>query len=825
VLDPASYDEWFAADGTVRPHQQKLHTFFTNAQARQIEGLQRAIRSRINEQEVSFNILGAPGGSNRPWQLDAVPWVWDTASWTALEKALQQRARLLSLIYEDLYGAQRLLKERVVPAELVLGHPELTRACFGWKPLGGHRLHVYAADVGRDEQGRLWVYSDRAAAPTGAGYALENRFVLGRALSGLFNDYGVERVRGFFDTLRRSVQELASANDTPRVVLLTSGSHDESSFEHAYLARYLGYELVEGGDLTVRDRVVYLKTLSGLRRVDVIFRRVHDAWCDPLTLRGDSLIGVPGLVEAAQANNVALANPLGVNVMESAAFKAYLPGAAQLLLGEPLLIDSVETHWCGDPQALGRVLERLTDFVIKPAFEDRRGDPTIVANLTKEERERLAQRIQATPSRYVAERWPSLSSLPVATKGNFGYGRVALRAFLTRDADDYRLMPGGLARVNAAPDGLFLSIGGSEASKDVWVPALAQGWGRVPLGMPDARVELRRGGLDLPSRLLDDIFWLGRYVERCDMTARLLRAAFERLGSEAGGDVDHALNAIVDALEALEIVKVAVGTRSVATFDALFTGAMMDAQYPSSLKSMCSRVHHMALTVRSRLSRDAWHVLRRLSRSLDGLHGEITPAAAIETLDEMLITLSAVGGSTLDNMVRGHAWVFLDMGRRLERGASILSLVRALLPAGATRLHMEALLEVADSLMTYRARYLSSLQVAPVVDLLLTDDTNPRSLLFQVNTVLGHVRQLPRLGDVVLSRAERKVIALQSSLLTADLALACAGDGAGLRALLEDASNLLWQCSEDITQTWFTHAVAAHPMAAPQWINEELEAT
>jgi uncharacterized alpha-E superfamily protein len=331
--------------------------------------------------------------------------------------------------------------------------------------------------------------------------------------------------------------------------------------------------------------------------------------------------------------------------------------------------------------------------------------------------------------------------------------------------------------------------------------------------------------LDLPSRLLDDIYWVGRYVERCDMTARLLRAAFERLGSEAGGEVDLALGAIVDALEALEVVKPNAGPRSIAALDALFVGAMLDSSYQSSLRSMCARVHYLAVTVRSRLSRDAWHVLRRLSRTLDGLAGDITPALAIETLDEMLITLSAVGGSTLDNMVRGHAWVFLDLGRRVERGVSTLGLLRAMLPPGATRSHMEALLEVADSLMTYRARYLSSLQIAPVVDLLLTDATNPRSLLFQINTMLEHVRQLPRLGDVVLSRAERRVIALQSSLLTADVSLACGGDGAGLRALLEDANTLLWQCSEDITQTWFTHAAAPQPLAAPQWINEELEAS
>jgi uncharacterized alpha-E superfamily protein len=608
------------------------------------------------------------------------------------------------------------------------------------------------------------------------------------------------------------------------VVLLSAGAQDESSFEHAYLARYLGYELVEGGDLTVRDRIVYMKTLSGLRRVDVIFRRVHDAWCDPVELRGDSFMGVAGLVGAAAAGNVALCNPLGVNILEAPALKAYLAPAARLLLGESLSLDSVETFWCGDPAGLRRVLDRPEDFIIKPAFEDRRGDAIRPGELSSEERARFTARLKSAPGRYVAERWPQLSSAPVWSKGGLAYGRVSLRAFVSRDGEDYRVMPGGLARVNASPDGLFLSLTGSEASKDVWVPALAQGWGKAPLGMPDQRVELRRGGLDLPSRLLDDMYWLGRYVERCDMTARLLRAGFERLSTEAEPDVDLALGAIMQTLEQLEVIRPIAGPRTAGALEALFIGALVDSSYASSLRSLCGRVHYMALTVRSRLSRDAWHVMRRLSMSLSHLGPELTPAVAIEALDEMLITLSAVGGSTLDNMVRGHVWLFLDMGRRVERGALTLNLLHTMLPAGASRVHLEALLEVADSLLTYRARYLSSLQVAPVVDLLLTDDTNPRSLLFQVNALLAHVRQLPRLGTAMLSRAERRAIALQSSLQTADLMVACAGDGAGLRQLLEESTNLLWQCSEDVTQTWFTHAVAPHASAPPQWINEELEA-
>jgi uncharacterized circularly permuted ATP-grasp superfamily protein/uncharacterized alpha-E superfamily protein len=820
-----TYDEWFGQDGSVREFQSRLHDYFTTLAPDKLQRLRVGVRDRINQQEVTFNILGAPGGTTRPWRLDAIPLVMDPVDWEVLSSGLRQRARLLSAMYKDLYGSQRLLQQRILPAELVLGNPGLPRACFGWRPSGGHRLQLYAADIGRGPDGRFRIYSDRVAAPAGAGYALENRLVMSRSLPSLFEAYGVERVRGFFDTVRRSIQELApNQSEEPRVVLLSAGPRDESSFEHAYLARYLGYELVEGRDLTVRDRVVFLKTLSGLKRVDVILRRINDEWCDPLALRGDSALGVPGLVEAASAQNVALANPLGVNILEAPALKPYFAAAAKFLLDEELELGSAEAWWCGEPQGLAHALEHVDELAFKPAFGDRTSAIIRPSHLDAVEKERFLARLMSHPGNYVAERWCECSGAPVLESGGLSYGAVSMRCFLCRDGDAYRVMPGGLARLDAPRDGLFLPGSGAEASKDVWVPATTERWSKDPAGMPDRRVELRRGGLDLPSRLLDDIFWLGRYVERCEMTARLLRAGFDRLGSEPGQYAELVLGSLADSLETLEVVPPSTGPKTLQAITALFTGAMLDDTRSSSLLRVCRRIHQLTLTVRSRLSRDAWHVLRRLSQPLERhmSSGGLTSNAA-EALDDVLVILSAVGGIMLDNMVRGHAWIFLDMGRRVERGSTTLSLVQSMLPPGASRVHMEALLEVADSLLTYRARYLSSLQVAPVVDLLLTDDTNPRSLLFQINTLMRHVRELPRLGGAVRSRAERRAIELQSNLLTADVQLACSGDGEGLRQLVEDSSTLLWQFSDDVTHTWFSHVATSHAVAPPRWINEELE--
>jgi uncharacterized circularly permuted ATP-grasp superfamily protein/uncharacterized alpha-E superfamily protein len=830
-----SFDELRDATGDLWPHQRPLAQFLESKDSKELEELGRVVRQRITQQEVTFNILGVPEGTNRPWQLDAVPLVLDRSEWLVLSAGLRQRARLLNAVLRDCYGPQQLLRDGLLPAELVLGHPEFLRACHGWQPLGGEWLHLYAADVGRDPSGKFRVFSDRTQAPTGAGYALENRLVLGRTLPELFREYRVERVAHFFTKMRRTVESLAPAGTRgqPRVVLLSAGARDESSFEHAYLARYLGYELVEGRDLSVRGGYVYLKTLSGLRKVDVVLRRIGDAWSDPLELREDSLGGVAGLTAAARAGNVGLANPLGAVIGETPALKAYLPDLCRHLLGEQLLIESVSTLWCGDPASLEEVLAHPDDFVIKPAFGDRRGEPYFPAQLSTDSRRELFDRLRVHSGDFVAERWPELSNLPVLDRGGLSSGTVAFRSFLVRDGGDYDVMPGGLARINEAPDGLFLAIKSNAHSKDVWIPAAA-GSAEPPLPtMPDQRVELRRGGLDLPSRLLDDIFWLGRYVERVDSTVRLARAGFERIGAEAGPDAVLALSAIIDTLGRIGVIPRTAGSPTVAhagqdatPAEAVLYGLLAE-RAAQGLPSMLGRIHGLTLSVRSRLSRDAWHVLRRLTRTLSGVDAAklTSPVVAIEALDQLIFALAAVSGTTLDNMVRGHAWTFLDLGRRVERGVNMVLLLQSFLTQGATRLHMEALLEIADSLLTYRARYLSSLQAAPVVDLLLTDTTNPRSVAFQVELAKDHLRRLPGHEGVVRSRAERRVIALESSLLTADVEQACAGDGAGLRQLLEESLVQVWQLSDEVSATWFAHLSKERAVSPPHWVNEDLEAT
>jgi uncharacterized circularly permuted ATP-grasp superfamily protein/uncharacterized alpha-E superfamily protein len=815
-----AYDEYLDA-GAPRAHQRRLYDFLQGSTQSEIDRLSTALRQRIASHEVTFNILGAPNGSARSWRLDPIPLVIARDRWEALSRGLRQRAKVLSAMFADFYGPRRLLSEGVVPAQLVLGNPDFARACSGWEPRGGHTLHLYACDVGCNASGKFEVYSDRAAAPAGAGYALENRLALGGVLSRLFNDYGVQRMRRFFASIDDLVHSLVHATQRDaRVVLLSPGLSDESAFEHAYLTRYLGYELAEGRDLTVRDREVYLKTLSGLKKVHVVLRRTHDRWCDPVHLREDSTLGVPGLVEAAAAGNVALVNPLGAAAVEAPGLKPYLDAVCRFFFKEPLELTSVPSYWCGDPVSFAYALAHQDELLFKPAMQERTGPVIRPALLSSSERQDFIERLESNPGLFVAEAWPGLSVAPFLDSGQLAYGQVAIRTFLCRRGDEYLVMPGGMARTNASPDGLFLSGEEEGISKDIWIPTGTQMTNRPPPAMPEGRIELRRGGLELPSRLIDDLYWLGRYIERADITARLLRSAFERLGTEASDDAPLALERIVDALQALDIVpKAAVRSKDI---ESMLAGALSDAKQSTSLPGLMRSVHILSQRTRGRLSRDAWRTLHDMAALFDASHSGASDP--LNRLDQLIVLLSAVRGTTLDNMVRSHAWTFLDMGRRVERGTMSLTVLRTMMAPGAARVHMEVLLEVGDSLLTYRARYLSQLQVAPVVDLLLTDDSNPRSVVFQATELVRHVSQLPRPDDVVRNSAERRAIALQSCLMTLDVMRVSAGTGEALRAALEAASELFWQFSDDVEQVWFSHTSPSHALAIPGWVDEELEA-
>lgn len=742
---PGVFDEMLAPDGEVRPHWRDLIGHLGRLGPGEIDRRAERARRLVRDNGVTYNVYGDPAGHDRPWNLDPVPLLIAEADWLAIERAAIQRARLLNALLADLYGPRHLLAEGALPPALIHANPAFLRPLAGARPADGVFLHLLALDLARAPDGRWWVIGSRAEAPSGMGYALENRVIMNRVLPEVMRPLPVHRLAVHLAGLRDSLIARAPApREFPRVALWTPGPFNETYFEHVYLARYLGFTLVEGADLTVREGRVFLKTLNGLKPVDVILRRNESSYCDPLELRGESTLGAPGLVEAVHNGSVVLANSLGAGVVEGPGLMAFLPALSRRLLGEELAMPSVATWWCGQPREQAHVSDALEELAIRPAF-DATAPALRGADLGPAERDALRAEIARRPHAWVGQEAVSLSTVPTWTAGGLAPRALVLRVHVCAHQGGYAVMPGGLTRVAAGPDLNSVSMQRGDGSKDTWVMA------RRPVGLPprpppeEAPVRLVRGSLDLPSRVADDLFWLGRYVERCDGTARLLRAMVARHAE--GGPDSVELAAALALLAPLGHPPPGQADDPEATVRAILK-ANLDPGNPAGLAAMGLNVHHIGLRVRDRLSVDSWRAIDALIAAL-GLAGQEVPAApapeeAGPRLSAILMPLLVMAGLGNEHMTRGLGWRFLDTGRRIERARRLLDLFEGIVRSRgeARAATLELALEVADSQMTYRGRYLESARPVPVLDVLLADESNPRALAYQFERIALHMDSL-----------------------------------------------------------------------------------
>jgi uncharacterized circularly permuted ATP-grasp superfamily protein/uncharacterized alpha-E superfamily protein len=828
-------DEMLQASG---PHWQPFFHAIRELGVTELTHRWDEAKQMIRENGVTYNVYGDPQATDRPWQLDPIPLLINPDEFRLLEVGLTQRARLLDAILVDLYGPQRLLYEGLIPLELVFGHPGFLRPCHGIKVPGGRYLHLHAADVGRHPDGSFCVLGDRTQAPSGAGYALENRIVLSRMLPETFRDCRVHRLALYFRHVRDTLRALAPRNrDNPRIVLLTPGPFNETYFEHAYLARYLGYTLVEGGDLTVRDSRVYLKLLGGLQPVDVIFRRLDDDYCDPLELRGDSFLGVPGLVQAVRAGNVAIANALGSGLVETPAFMPFLPALCRALLGEDLRLPSIPSWWCGNHSSCQFVLANLPKLVIKPTSASNRQVPIFAKRLTAQQLQTLSEKIRNRPRDYVAQEELALSTVPVLSGQHLEPRHVVLRAFLAAGESGYTIMPGGLTRVTASTDTMIASMQQGGGSKDTWVLSTGPVSNFTLLSPTVKPVELSRGGGDLPSRSADNLYWLGRYAERSEGLVRILRAILIRLTENSGIAEVPEVPALmrVLSLHASATATASENTLRAGTGEILIRHMLFDENLPVSLAATLQMLHRVSRMVRDRISTDMWRVLSGLklpgastpgllsetTRNGDATIGAETLSDHLDEMNRLVSALAAFGGLAMESMTRGQGWRFLDMGRRVERSLHLIRLLHGTLAAVSPNEGplLDAILEIADSSMTYRRRYLSSLQTAPVLDLLIADETNPRSLVFQLVALSDDVNHLPRdPSQPGRSQEQRLMLEAVTSIQLADidnLAFSHKGSRLNLVDLLDQLEHNLPILSDTITLNYLSHLQPSRHLAAP----------
>ncbi len=816
------YDEMLDRSGDVRSHWKTLAASFAYMAPDEYRHRLASALRMVRENGVTYNVYDEASGLGRQWQLDVAPFVVSPEDWSVIEAAAVQRARLADALLRDIYGEGRLLRAGVVPPHLVLGHPQYLRPLQHVPPPGGVHVHLYSIDLARAPDGTWTVLASRADAPSGLGYALENRIVVSQTFPELFGELGVQRLASFFRVFRESVVRLTSASKG-YAVLLTPGPYNEAYFEHAYLARYLGLELVEGDDLSVRGETVYLRTLGGLAPVAVIFRRLDSDFADPLEFRADSALGVPGLADVIRAKNVVVANALGGGVVESPALDAYLPNVSRALFGEELLVDNVPTVWCGTAWGRAEGLARIRGGIVRDAFDARplfsRGSSArLGSELSDEEIAHFADGLERRGATAVVQDVVPLGVAPTFERGAFASRPMSLRVFAAWTPNGYVVMPGGLARIAADDTVPALSMQSGAASKDVW--ALANGpvdtFSLLP--PPRARVEIRRSRNDAPSRAMDNLFWLGRYAERTESLVRVLRAVVLRLAGDTG------LNATTNAVELARRLLVPLGYASEEAVDEAESGvearltdevqAVIFGDESTGLQRLLARVARTAWSARDRLSLDTWRAIYALTtwdprnEPAAGFDG----AGARAYLDMLIGRAAALSGLAAENMTRGNNWLFFDLGRRIERALSGCWLVRHTLAVadGRESAAVQVALEIADSAMTYSYRYRNAFQVAPAADLLLLDANNPRSVAFQIEAVASHASDLPKFTEVqqrgrprALAEALRTAVAALDAYALTELD--AAGRRTALLALLDDVAAAMTHVADAIGDAYLQH--------------------
>jgi uncharacterized circularly permuted ATP-grasp superfamily protein/uncharacterized alpha-E superfamily protein len=792
---PGIPDEYIGEDGP-RPVWTRFFDAFASLSPADIERRFGAADRHLKEAGVTYR---APGEStDRLWPLSHLPLLIGEADWQQLSAGIAQRAQLLEMVLRDLYGEGKLIADGAVPAAAIAGSNEYLRQVCGIKPPGGRYLSLYAADVGRGPDGRWWVLGDRTQAPSGAGYALENRLVLSRAFASLYKSMNVERVAPFFEAFREALRGSAD-RDEPRIGVLTPGSFSETYFEHATLARYLGFLLVEGDDLAVSGDRIHIRTVAGLKRLDVLLRRVDSNSLDPLELDASSHLGVPGLIDVLRKDGVVVANMPGSGVLEARALLGFLPSLCRRLLGETLMMPHIATWWCGQKAARDAVLSRLDDVAIEgaygrgvPGFES--NGPVLASELSAADRERLVAAINERGIDFVGQELVRLSTTPVWDQGRIVPRPFVLRVFAAATPQGWTIMPGGFCRIAEQLDARAVSMGDGARAADVWVVADKAVAAHTLLPGGDA-VRIRRIAGVLPSRAADNLFWLGRYLERAEATLRLVRAlgTQQRDPGKGSSSLQHA----AERIQRMLVTWGAVTQVSRSQPAKVSAEALQSEERFGSCLSLLRSAQRTAISLRERLSPDAWQVITemtaRLAEEVEDDDGILS--AAELTLQE----LASFAGLAQENMNRAAGWRFLEMGRRAERAINTARFARQFAYDEATDEDLDVLLTLVDCEITYRSRYLLAPMLAPVRDLAVLDPYNPRSVAFQVQALNEHIASLPALRESgLIERPQRVAVAVQSMLTTAE---ASSLDSKTLFALEQDLLNL----SDAIGLHYFPH--------------------
>lgn len=831
----ALHDEVYDELGNQKAHWQNLLNSFSAMGPKSFADRNNKAQRILRDDGASYNIYSDVKNPLHTWGLDLVPALISSEEWSQIEAGLIERSELFNLLLKDIYGPRNLIRLGVIPPEALFSHSGFLRSCHGLKLPGEHELIMHATDLMRGADGDMCIMTDRAQSPSGAGYALENRTVMSRVLPSIFRNTRVHRLAGFFQQMRTKLATLSPNQDQPRVVVLTPGAHDETYFEHAYFANYLGFHLVQSGDLVVRNGYVWMKSLDGLSRVDVILRRVDDLFCDPVELRSDSQLGVAGLLEVARAGRVAIANPLGSGVLENPVFLKYLPVIAKELLGRELRLKSVQNYWCGDPKDMQYVLGNIESLVIKPTYRSALRPSVFGGELTATQLSELRARIKQYPYQYVAQPLVAASQLPTFSDNQLVPRPSILRSFSVAAADSYAIMPGGLTRVGREKNSFVIASQAGAQSKDTWIiNSEAQADSDAVEAEISAAPNRDADLISLPSRVVENLFWMGRYAERAEASLRILRTVFVMLNGEEliSKNCTRILLQTVTEVTSTHPGFIECSPDLLSEPEQELLRVVEDKNLGGSVRSNLEAMLNCADQSKELLSSDTLRVINDIRDALSELSLDLSgdfASAPEEALDPLVTGLMALSGLANESMVRDFGWRFMDIGRRLERAVKTIAIIKSLVVPVVSETDQNVLLQSlllsVEALISYRRRYRARLGVQSSLDLVMMDTSNPRSLLHQLEKLNEHIQCLPRSNDVrhELSVEERATLKAESliklSLLT-ELSSREDGHRAHLQQTLDTLSEYLGNINNLISDRYFDHREVSQQLVSSSWENE-----
>jgi uncharacterized circularly permuted ATP-grasp superfamily protein/uncharacterized alpha-E superfamily protein len=814
-------DECFGFQGEVKNHWKNLLRNVEHLGVEELKGRQMELLKLLKENGVTYNVYGDTDGLNRPWLLDTLPLLISAAEWRITERGMKQRAVVLNKILEDLYGERRLLKEGIIPPELIYAHSGFLLPCDKIKQPGANQLVLYAADLSRGPDGKVWVLKDRTQAPSGMGYALENRSALSRVLPELFREHKTTKLGGFFNNMMQAFLEIApQGKEQPRIVLLTPGPRNETYFEHAFLASYMGFTLAQGDDLVARDGFVWIKTVEGLEKVDIILRRVDDSYCDPLELREDSHLGIPGLLEVIRKGNVAVANPLGSSILENTGLMAFMHNIFKFFLNEDPVFKMVATWWCGQKKEMDYVIQNIDQLVVKKIDRTAGSGTVIGSQLSKAQKDLLIRKIKTEPYLYVGQEEVGFSTSPVFTKEKLDPRYTVLRTFLVASKGGYEIMPGGLTRCSPEKGSFLVSNQDGGIAKDTWVETSVT---TPPISLLH-HTDLKRKAV-LPSRAAENLYWVGRYSQRVLRTSRFIRIVLRNLSQSGylnGGQESEAQRALLNTVTHLtgtypgfleEEENVSVDDR-LKELHKLICDQELDGSVLCTVNSLIKAMY----AVRDRWAVDNWRIIDDIEDSKRKL-AMLEP----EGIRHVFTLLDQLNGNLLSflemnrqSMYRGEGWLMYRIGQLIEELTLELIQYRALLTyqyeESVEFQILEALLVSNQNLSNYRSVYRTYFDIAPAIDLLFLNKQNPISILSQLEQLLKFIDQLPQkekgahdseISNLVFECYSQVRLLSIDKLMKVDPEIDVRSE---LDSICEQLSNRIAKVSVALTANYFSHS-------------------